>query len=769
MEFLGVREAFGTSGAMRKVRGQWKLPEDGQTATHVRRVSESGRGRWVLPGKGETATHLYEPGVVYEYVGRGKGTHKKSSPQSRRYVETDVGGTHIAVQGALVPEHEVGHGIMSFSLAEVNPNDPKQVAAAFGYAVAMQRATRPGVQAVIVGQADGDQPLKGGEEPKFHVHIVENMTLYADMEVAGKFVKAGSKLAGDVTDIHRMRDAQDDFLDVHGHEYGLGPQQLPPSSEHAIDKRDAVDRRMAAQGKLSDHEKLKQMWDEAEDDPRVKAVADMIPVLEEMGAQTNHRVTRTGVNAGRESLTVKLPHMRAFAGAKRLGSRYDVEDTVNKDTGEVLVLGLRSRLELKGGGSPRPKRPEPVKAGPPRPIEPPTPHEISTAAAVVAQLALAEEQIQELEPWLEDWANDEGLSVEGLLEDVAADLDRVEDRERLLANKRQWDAERARRDAAEVVEAAPEPTPSAHAPVAEATVSAHAPTAANDGREPEVPKPEYDEQAWVENPPVRPTESFVQAGQRGAPLDEVLAIGRAWDEWRAYERSDVHAVHQDEAEAAAEAAAELERQAADEALRAAEDAAVKAAVADQAAMPASASGSASTTAGFVSKFTGLEVRDPKHQDLVDAMAAFENRYQPVFADGGRVGEAAFPKGVGPRFIERHEKDGRFDPVVLEVLKKREDRKAENREWFNEAAAHAAAIEAIRVERESADPLNWYLAHDVRELHRKRRLADRRRDEQLARMAEGDFDPAPKKAGGGGSGSGSPNSPQGQREDPQPGG
>lgn len=300
----------------------------------------------------------------------------------------------------------------------------------------------------------------------------------------------------------------------------------------------------------------------------------------------------------------------------------------------------------------------------------------------------------------------------------------------------------------------PEPTPSAHAPVADPPASAHAaPREAEEPATAVVDEPQFDEQAWIENPPTKPTETFSQAGIRGAKWDEMKAIGQAWDEWRAYEGSDVYAAHQ----VAAEAAATVEAVEVPDSAHAASG-------------PVSSSAHApdSTRPVFLSKFHEVKESDQEKQKVIDAVAAFEDQHQPTIIAGGRVGEKQFPKGIGPKSLDRHE--ATFDADVLALMRLREDRKAENRAWFREAAEAGNQIEAIRIEREPRDRLNWYLDADVQELNRKRQIADRRRKAQLARMEEGDFTPTRiSSATGGGGGKGSPD-PQGegQRVDRQPG-
>ncbi|MEA5122159.1 MAG: hypothetical protein VB040_12965 [Propionibacterium sp.] len=266
---------------------------------------------------------------------------------------------------------------------------------------------------------------------------------------------------------------------------------------------------------------------------------------------------------------------------------------------------------------------------------------------------------------------------------------------------------------------------------------------------PRTEEPVFDEQAWFENPPVKPELTFTEAAQRGLPVDEVMAVGHAWDEWRAYEQSSAYTAHQRAAQEAAESAA---REAAEGAARevAEPTSSVHAADADR---PVSAHAATGQSTVFVSGFTGVHSDDQKREAVLRAVEVFEDTYQPTIVAGGRVGESQFPKGLGPAFLRRHVTV--FDPAVLTLMTKREDRKEENRGWFAEARDATAQIEMLRVEREADDPTGWYMDDDVRELRRKRERFDQLRAEQLARMAVGDFEPRvwrrPGEDSGGGSG------------------
>lgn len=753
-EFEATRRRHGTNGRTRTVKATYTLPEPGETPSYVRDRWPNGRRYWRVARDGEDATHVRREGVAYEYVGRGAegATHKLVR---RRHVEADPSeATHVAIEGGQVREAEARHVIISFGLHEVNRDDPEQCAEAFRCVVDFYAEHRPGIQVQHVAQADGTEPLSGKPDPKFHVHAVENATVYADMELDGKTYFAGQKQAGDLSDVFAVRKSFDDWLAERGHEYGLGPQVLPRSVRDPAVNRTIQDRRAEAVGQHSDADVIRDAIEVALDDPRSTDVDGLRVVLQEQGVEAHHRTTKTGRNAGRQSISFKLPHMPRYAGAKRLGARYGWDDVVVAETGEV-VDGIGSQLEANRLGLPMAPRSSRMKAPPPRPVSTPTTAELDEAQRVVDELARSERELiarlaresQEqaaaqaelqaelatLEPWLEDWAQREGVTVDELLTERGLWLDDAEDRSIVLEWKKQSD--RPAHEANHTLS-------SAHAADVDAPVSAHATTGQTE-------EPVFDEQAWFENPPVKPELTFTEAAQRGLPVDEVMAVGHAWDEWRAYEQSSAYTAHQRAAQEAAESAA---REAAEGAAREVAEPTSSAHAAD-ADRPVSAHAATGQPTVFVSGFTGVHSDDQKREAVLRAVEVFEDTYQPTIVAGGRVGESQFPKGLGPAFLRRHVTV--FDPAVLTLMTKREDRKEENRGWFAEARDATAQIEMLRVEREADDPTGWYMDDDVRELRRKRERFDQLRAEQLARMAVGDFEPRvwrrPGEDSGGGSG------------------
>ncbi len=753
--FEATRRRHGTNGTTRTVKASYTLPEPGETPSYVRDRWPNGRRYWRVARDGEDATHVRHEGVAYEYAGRGAegATHKLVR---RRYVEAGPDeATHVAIEGGQVREAEARHVILSFGLHEVNPNDPEQCAAAFRCVVDFYAEQRPGIQTQLIAQADGTAPLKGSRpDPKFHVHAVENATVFADMELGGRTYRAAHKQAGDLSDVYALRAAFDDWLAERGSEYGLGPQVLPQSVRDPAVQRRVQDRRAEAAGQRSDADVIRDAIEAALDDPRAVDVEGLRTVLAEHDVEAHHRTTRTGRNAGQQRISFKLPHMPRFTGARTLGSRYGWDDSVIAETGEV-VEGLGSQLECNATGRPRQPRPARWRTPPPRAASTPTQAELDEAQRVVdelarrarelvarlareaAEAAAAQAQLQaelaELEPWLAAWAEREGVTVDELLNERGLWLDDAEDRRIVWEWKRQ--ADRAAHEADHTLS------------------SAHATTVQSE-------EPAFDEEAWFETPPEKPGMSFTEAAQRGLPLDQVMAVGRAWDEWRAYERSEAFAEHQRASQEAAEAVAQ---EAAESAARevAEPTSSAHAPVVDH---PVSAHAATGQPTVFVSSFTDVHDENPKREAVLRTVEAFENTYQPTIVAGGRVGEACFPKGLGPAFLKRHAQV--FDPAVLTLMTMREDRKEENRAWFAEARDDAAQIEVLRAEREADDPTGWYMADDVKELRSKRKRADRLRDEQLARMAEGDFEPRVWRRPGEDSGGGSGNRQEEQDKRPQ---
>lgn len=339
VDFAVTRRRFGTQGATRMSPSRYALPDVGEVATHVRVTRPNGRRVWREAREGETATHVCHP-------------------------------------GSLVRQAEGRHLILSWGPDEVNPDDPEQVAWAFAFSVDMMRADYPGEQFMATGQADG----KGGV---FHVHIVRNATLFADQVVDGKLYKAGSKLAGALTDVDALRDRSDRFLAEHGAKYGLGPQRLPSTAERKKERRSSRDRRMARNGEKSNHDVIRDAFEAAMDDPRAVDLAGFTEAMAERDVLVFERVTRAGTPRESRALSYRLPGMPQNVRGTTLGEHYAHQSAMEQ-------------LAANAAGLPRERRPERVQAGLPRPTDAPTPAELAEIRRDVLALA-RDEQLERME------------------------------------------------------------------------------------------------------------------------------------------------------------------------------------------------------------------------------------------------------------------------------------------------------------------------------------------------------------------------------------
>ncbi|WP_417219576.1 hypothetical protein [Arthrobacter sp.] len=361
-EFAATRRRHGTQRATRKAPATYALPEPGEVATHVRRTYPGGRRYWAVAKRGEEPTHLRHEGFI-------------------------------------VRQAEARHLITSFGFDEVNPVDPEQTAKAFDYVVARHAALYPGEQATFVGQAEG----KGGN---FHVHVTRNATLYGDMEVDGKHYKAGRKLAGDITDIDKMRERADRFLAEHGHEYGLLPQRLPSMSERKKERRSQRDRRMAAEGTLSNHDRIRKAFEASMADPRAMDLGTWKAIMAEHDVAVTEPGWRRGMPPKVPRLSYQLTGVATPVRAKTLGEHYDHASALEQ-------------LHANAQGRPRTRRPEYLQAGVPRPAARPTAQELADAQDAVARIAREERCVRIEEDELYDWVaargNDEGIAVGDIL------------------------------------------------------------------------------------------------------------------------------------------------------------------------------------------------------------------------------------------------------------------------------------------------------------------------------------------------------------------
>lgn len=355
-EFAATRRRHGTQGATRTSPAQYELPGPWEAATHARRTRPNGRRYWIA---------------------------------------SDAAATHVRRDGELVRQAEARHIIVSFGPDEVNHDDLEQVAAAFEFVLEMQRALRTGIQAQLVGQADG-------RGRAFHVHIVENATLYEAMEVDGSFYEAGRKLAGDLTNINRVRERADEFLSTRGARFGLLPQRLPSVSEQKRETRNQRDRRMHAEGSISNHDLIRDAFEAAMDDPRATELDEWKSVMTELGVAVTEPGWRRGKPPRTPRLSYQLDGMSTPVRAATLGEHYDFASAV-------------ANLEANANGTLRMRRPKRVTAGDARLATQPSEEEITAAQEVVTLLARAERERRsgedELARWAAERARHEGVAV----------------------------------------------------------------------------------------------------------------------------------------------------------------------------------------------------------------------------------------------------------------------------------------------------------------------------------------------------------------------
>lgn len=387
-EFARTREVHGTQGAMKKVPFRYDLPRDGEVATHLRRVRPSGRKYWAVPVGDEEATHVQRQpaGDVYQERTNADGAkYWAKLPPGAQLTGRGVGG------GLYVPQREALHVIVSFGHDEVNPEDPQQTKRAFEAVVAEMTDLYPGCQIKFVGQADGkgmtDQDgtrLTDGQ--CFHVHCVINATVSAEMTVDGRTWGPGKKLSGPLTDVERIRERSDEWIEQHGHEFGL-TQKLPSMAAQRAERRDALDRRMEARSavrgtELSRADRIRNAAWEVLDEG-----AKILPDFKDRMAERGIAVTEPGWRRGKPPKVPRLSYTldgMTFT-ARRLGTDYDYAQ-VHADLDDNLM------------GRPRRKRPERPKAGPPRPLDLiETPEEEQSARAAKATLELQMEQIQRID------------------------------------------------------------------------------------------------------------------------------------------------------------------------------------------------------------------------------------------------------------------------------------------------------------------------------------------------------------------------------------
>lgn len=392
-EFAAHRRRHGKQGAKRKSPAKYVLPDDGELAVYVRRSRPSGRRYWA--------------------------------------VATDEGeATHVRREGAVVKENEAVHYIVSLGLDEVNPDDPEQVARAFTGLTTMFRELYPGLQMKLVGQADGDgmtpDQESGEKRGKFHVHGVGNAVVFARMEVDGKVWEPGSKVSGALTDINRVRERQDAWIAERGGEWGL-TQRLPPVREQKSEKRSMTDRQKASKGEVSNHDRIREAFWAAMDDPRCVDLDGFKTVMAEAGVEVIEPGWRRGNAPKVPRLSYRVASMATNVMGATLGELYMYDNVV-------------SQLDAIAAGLPRARRPEPPAAGPPKPLTVTTDQELTQARDTVAWMV----QEERLDAWLDDWASEENTTVAELLLYRGRVRDRPGDQEVLHRWMGDWEAEKTK-------------------------------------------------------------------------------------------------------------------------------------------------------------------------------------------------------------------------------------------------------------------------------------------------------------------------------------
>ena len=112
----------------------------------------------------------------------------------------------------------------------------------------------------------------------------------------------------------------------------------------------------------------------------------------EHGVEMNHRVTKTGRNKGKESVTYRTADMPIDKNGKKryvdkaLGHGYVFEGGLDKATGEIIP-GIRAQLEDNAAGKWFPGRPQYRKPAPPKETPQHSDEELAEARSVMQQLA----------------------------------------------------------------------------------------------------------------------------------------------------------------------------------------------------------------------------------------------------------------------------------------------------------------------------------------------------------------------------------------------
>lgn len=732
-EFRATRIKHGTDGRMRKLPDHYELPGAGETATHVRRLQPSGRRVWAVARDGEDATHVRRPGIgsqhaakVIEVDGDEWNYYPKAQPGDEdKYL---IVGGH-----AYVREAEAVHLIVSFGLDEVNPRDPQQVRQKFEFVAAMIAEDYPGVQAKLVGQADGSGMVDADKTPltdggKFHVHAVMNATIAEAMTLDGKTWEAGRKLSGPWTDINRVRDRLDEFIDRRGDEFDVERNQVPVA-EQALDKRGAMDRRMAARAatkgtELSRSDRLRAAWWTAIEDD---AVVDLDTFKQAMAAQ-GVAVTEPGWRRRKPPKVSRLSYVleSVTTRGESLGERYTYPQ-------------VASALEEKVTHGVLPTHPTKAKAGPPKPITPMGDAEQEAAR----QAALRMTRAAQLNAWIAEQAREAGQSIEDFVGQWGDSLLDQQVRDQQFAAMETELREREERFALR-------PRTEAEQLEWEQWYYLGRHISEPSDPDPVSTQPAFDEQGWVDNPPTKPAETLSAAGQRGASIEEVMAVIGAWNEWDAYIKSEVHAEHQRVAEEArrqaedrdtqqqpvtATPAPQEEQPAVAEQPLVEEDgpqaAPLPSAPAPVSPAPASAAAPAGGRRPFVSALRRRRAKSPKGQETIDRLAAFDETARARLLSGQRLREADVQAaGLGLRALEDYGRD-LSDPVLEQVVLRLKKQRAARERFEDGTPGGRLVAEELR------DEIALGLYEDLRGLptSRRRIVVEMARDELAAEMAE----------------------------------
>lgn len=415
-EFRELREQHGRQGEMRVVHGRYVQDED-QEPTHIK-VGKN----WRRVKAGEVATHTrIEPAVPFE----------KSS--------------------------EGYHYIIAFAAESVNRDDPEQCRKAFEAVEAMWAQDYSGTQATLTahGDAKGSKEAQAlGEDGKFHVHIAANAVVHSEMEINGRVYQPGQRMAGAATRVETFRKRWDAFLETRGHEFGLEPQdreKLPPvDSEEYQNKprRTNQDYWENERGGISDHDRarrgLEAAFEKLAQDPaamsKLNAAERMERLADEAAATGDLELKiRTQKDGQKKIRSFVVPDRKQPVGSTKLGGRYD-------------NAGIQKQLELIALGQWKPY--ERVRSGPVKPITELDDEQLEQLQQSVDALAAKEAQEQQLDAWLKDWADEEGKTIEGLLDskDMSGS---PADRTHLAQWKADWEAKQQ----AAVQQPAVEPVP----------------------------------------------------------------------------------------------------------------------------------------------------------------------------------------------------------------------------------------------------------------------------------------------------------------------